>query len=202
MRALARSFDGWAAGRLGPYLERPVDARAAGASARFALGVAVFACCVRWLVVEPRYISSASMLPTFESGDQIAVEKVSTRVRTPHAGEVILFRPPDAAFPDRPRRRDDVFVKRVIAGPGDVVDIGDGIVRVNGRPVDERAYAAGPPWYNYGPAPVPAASLFVLGDNRNRSFDSHSWGFLPTSNVVGHVILRYWPLSRFGLIEY
>ena len=49
---------------------------------------------------------------------------------------------------------------------------------------------------------VPEGELFVLGDNRDRSFDSHVWGFLPKDRVVGHVILRYWPLSRFGLVEH
>ena len=49
---------------------------------------------------------------------------------------------------------------------------------------------------------MPAGCLFVLGDNRNRSFDSHSWGPLPAENVVGHVILRYWPLERFGVVEH
>ena len=64
------------------------------------------------------------------------------------------------------------------------------------------ASGASAPSYAWGPATVPPDALFVLGDNRDHSFDSHVWGFLPKSDVVGHVILRYWPLSRFGLIEH
>ena len=64
------------------------------------------------------------------------------------------------------------------------------------------AAAATAPAYTLEPRRVPPGSLFVLGDNRNRSFDSHVWGALPRENVVGHVILRYWPPGRFGLVEH
>ena len=134
----------------------------------------------------------------------------------------MLFRPPEAAVeimernertaarrrgqqPRDPRsaRKPEVFVKRVVAGPGDVVEVRDGAVFVNGLPLDDANFVGGNrPAYELGPLAVPPGQLFVLGDNRNRSFDSHVWGFVPRDNIVGHVILRYWPLERFGLIEH
>lgn len=163
---------------------------------RFYARIVVVSFLIRWFVVEPRYIPSASMMPTFEVGDQLAIEKVSTLVRTPAKTEVILFYPPPAA-----KTTSQVYIKRVIASPGDTVQVKDGFVFVNGRKLTEPFAAADPPRYSFGPATVPPDCLFVLGDNRNRSFDSHVWGFLPTSNVIGHAILRYWPLARFGLVE-
>ncbi|EGB04627.1 hypothetical protein AURANDRAFT_15004, partial [Aureococcus anophagefferens] len=157
---------------------------------------------LRWFVVEPRYIPSQSMAPTFAPGDQIAIEKISTLYRRPERDEVVLFRPPEAAPRDpRSARKPEVFVKRVVAGPGDVVEVRDGAVFVNGLPLDDSNFVGGNrPAYELGPLAVPPGQLFVLGDNRNRSFDSHVWGFVPRDNIVGHVILRYWPLERFGLI--
>lgn len=223
LRAMTQAFDDFAAQRVVelqiPDLE--IDTQAVGKTLRFYIRIIALSFLVRWFVVEPRYIPSASMAPTFNPGDQIAVEKISTLVRTPEVNEVILFRPPEAAVnmmvrndeeravrrgtpktETGPKRKPEVFVKRVIAVPGDVVEIRDRAVYVNGEQLDEDFVNPNAPKYEYGPETVPEGTLFVLGDNRNRSFDSHSWGFLPTSNVVGHVILRYWPLERFGLVEH
>jgi len=89
----------------------------------------------------------------------------------------------------------------VIGVPGDVVEVRDSAVFVNGVRQKE-SFVNERPRYSWGPSTVPPDTLFVLGDNRNRSFDSHVWGFLPKENVIGHAILRYWPLARFGLIEH
>ena len=196
--------------------------KAFGASVRYYIRVITIGVLLRWFVVEPRYIPSQSMAPTFAPGDQIAIEKISTLYRRPERNEVVLFRPPEAAVeimernertaarrrgqqPRDPRsaRKPEVFVKRVVAGPGDVVEVRDGAVFVNGLRLDDANFVGGNrPAYELGPLAVPPGQLFVLGDNRNRSFDSHVWGFVPRDNIVGHVILRYWPLERFGLIEH
>lgn len=202
MEAMAAAFDE-TVGNNWPdtWLQDPADRAKVGASFRFYLRVVVVSLLIRWFVVEPRYIPSASMVPTLQIGDQLAVEKVSTLVRTPKASEVILFRPPPAALAGQKRTvAGQVFVKRVVAGPGDRVYVHDGAVYVNGQ----RRYEpfADAPKYTLGPLTVPEDSLFVLGDNRNRSFDSHIWGFLPKDHVIGHAILRYWPLDRFGPIEF
>jgi len=185
-----------------------------GATIRFYLRVIVISFLIRWFVVEPRYIPSASMFPTFEIGDQLAIEKVSTLARTPRPSEVVLFKPPREAVDEMRRRgfspnfgKDDfrlgreVYIKRVVAGPGDTVQVRAGLVFVNDQPLDE-PYLQERPKYDLPATTVPKDQLFVLGDNRNRSFDSHVWGFLPVKNVIGHAILRYWPISRFGLVEH
>ena len=192
--------------------------RAFGATVRYYIRIIAMGVLLCWFVVEPRYIPSRSMSPTFTPGDQIVIEKISTLYRTPEINEVVLFRPPPQAVDIMERneralarrrgqpvtgrvRRPEVFVKRVVAGPGDVVEVKARKVFVNGASVDDERFVTDTPSYDLGPMTVPPDMLFVLGDNRNRSFDSHVWGFLPKENVVGHVILRYWPIDRFGLVE-
>ena len=216
LEAMTERFDRDATDLLSQWLPEDVSSTAVGRSLRFYLRIVAVSFLVRWFVAEPRYIESSSMAPTFLPGDQVAAEKVSTLTRLSQPSEVILFRPPPSALQierqnevDRatrrgapvPRdrtseRRRDVFVKRVIAGPGDLVEVRDRVVYVNQKAVRGADVA-----YVLAPLRVPAGSLFVLGDNRNRSFDSHVWGVLPRENVVGHVILRYWPPERFGLVE-
>jgi len=202
--AMAAAFDDTLA-RQWPDHWPPTDRDKLGATFRFYLRVVAVSFLIRWFVVEPRYIPSNSMVPTLRVGDQLAVEKVSTLVRLPQANEVILFRPPPAARKTSKKKSKTtsnklVFVKRVVAGPGDEVYVHDGIVYVNGHP--RREPFADAPLYSWGPHVVPPDCLFVLGDNRNKSFDSHVWGFLPKDYVVGHAILRYWPPDRVGQIEF
>jgi len=92
------TFDAFAAGLVPTWVTPDVERNRVGAAARFYVRVVVVSFLVRWFIVEPRYIPSASMLPTFEIGDQLAVEKLSTLVRTPAANEVVLFRPPPQAL--------------------------------------------------------------------------------------------------------
>jgi len=108
----------------------------------------------------------------------------------PRRGDVIVFRaPPDPS-------RD--FIKRVIGLPGDTVQVvaGQGVM-VNGVLLDED-YVSAIPNYNYGPRVVPPGEYFVLGDNRNSSSDSHIWGMVPESDIIGKAMVRYWPLHDFG----
>jgi signal peptidase I len=107
----------------------------------------------------------------------------------PQRGDVIVFH-----YPRDPSRD---FIKRVIGVPGDTVEIRDGLVIVNGTPLDE-PYITARGGYNYDPTVVPADSYFVLGDNRNNSFDSHSWGFVPSDYIIGQAIFSYWPTSAVG----
>jgi signal peptidase I len=150
----------------------------------------------RTFVVEPRFIPSESMLPTFEIGDQLLVEKVSKLARPFAAGDVVVFVPPPALI-QRGYSTKDAFIKRVVAAEGDTVRITDGHVELNGVKQAE-AYIADTAHYEWGPANIPPGYVMVLGDNRNNSYDSHIWGFLPTSNIIGRSFARYWPLSRLG----
>jgi signal peptidase I len=158
-----------------------------------ALGLAFF---IRTFVAEPRYIPSESMVPTLEVGDRLIVEKLSYYGHLPHQGDIVVFAPPPQ-LQEQGYQADQAFIKRVIGVPGDTIAIQNGRVFVNRAALTE-AYIAEPPNYPMSQIVVPPDSLFVMGDNRNNSNDSHIWGFLPTANIVGHACFRFWPLERFG----
>jgi signal peptidase I len=158
-----------------------------------ALGLAFL---IRTFVAEPRYIPSESMLPTLEIGDRLIVEKLSYYSHPPHRGDIVVFAPPPQ-LQEQGYQGDQAFIKRVIGLPGDTISVQDGRVFVNQQLLTE-AYVAEPPNYLMSPMVVPSAQLFMMGDNRNNSNDSHVWGFLPKVNIVGHACFRFWPLERFG----
>lgn len=160
-----------------------------------ALALALF---IRAFVAEPRFIPSDSMLPTLEVGDRLVVEKISYRFRLPTTGEIIVFDPPQQ-LQIQGYAKDQAFIKRVIGTPGQIVQIQDGKVYLNGTPLQED-YIAEPPKYQMQAVRVPENQLFVMGDNRNNSNDSHVWGFLPKQNVIGHACFRFWPFSRTGRV--
>ena len=157
-----------------------------------------FACALilRTVIVEPRYIPSLSMFPTFDVGDQFLVDKISRRLREPNRNEVVVFEPPPA-LRERGYRKSDAFIKRIIARQGDTVYIHDGIVEINGVAKNE-PFINEKPNYKWGPGTVPPGYVMVLGDNRNNSYDSHIWGYLPEENIIGRALVRYWPPSRIG----
>ena len=159
---------------------------------------------LRWQVVEPRWIPSESMLPTLQLQDRILVEKLSPRLdRTRHQplplNSIVVFRVPEPLL-QAGYDPDAALIKRVVGRPGDLLEVRDGRLWRNGAAVEE-------PWlsedisYVMAPVTVPDNELWVMGDNRNASLDSHLWGPLPEADVIGTAILRYWPLSRFGPIR-
>ena len=156
---------------------------------------------IRIAIVEPRYIPSLSMYPTFDINDQLAVEKVSKWLHPPDRHDVVVFDPPPL-FWDLTQRRPDgeAVIKRVVAIAGDTVEVKEGTLYVNGVQQEE-PYTNEKAEYTLNPMTVPAGSVFVLGDNRNHSFDSHYWGFLPTKNIIGTATLRYWPPNKIGQIS-
>jgi len=131
-------------------------------------------------------------VPFIEAGD----DPTRYVFRGPHRGDVIVFRSPDS----RPGEPERDFIKRIIAVPGETVEVRDCTVFIDGEPLDE-PYIAEAPQYTYGPETVPPGHYFVLGDNRNNSSDSHSWGMLPKENIIGRAWLTYWPFGSFGLID-
>lgn len=151
---------------------------------------------MRAVVVEAFVVPSGSMRPTIVEGDHLLGSKFHYRFWQPRRGEVVVFRPPDEAL--RIGRADATrYVKRVIAVEGDEVEIRDGVVRVNGGALAE-PYVAEAPDYVFPAQRVPPGHVFVLGDNRNESLDSHRWGFLPREALLAHVFARYWPPERIG----
>jgi signal peptidase I len=155
---------------------------------------------LRWGVVEPRWIPSGSMLPTLQLQDRILVEKLRPRLgRELTNGTIVVFHPP-AALVAAGYDPHAALIKRVVAGPGDKVEVRDGRLWRNDAPL-AHDWNAEPIDYSLAPFTVPADHLLVLGDNRNASLDSHLWGPLPRSEVIGTAIWRYWPLQRFGPIR-
>ncbi len=139
-------------------------------------------------------IPSDSMVPTLRSGDQILALKA--RGRPPQKGDLIVFRAPEFAKTLDPKAG-DLFIKRTIGMPLDVLRLKDGIIYINNAPLSED-YVEGPAQYNLESQVVPADSYFVLGDNRNNSFDSHVWGYLPRNHIIGKAYKIYWPPDRIG----
>lgn len=161
------------------------------------LGIALL---LRLIIIEPRYIPSLSMFPTFEVGDQLAVEKVTKRIRPFSRKEVVVFNPPEAFreyVGDSSRKAKEALIKRVIAIEGDKVEVTGGKLFVNGVRQEE-PFTAEDAAYEFGPVIVPPGDVLVLGDNRNHSLDGHIWGFLPTENVIGRAVFVYWPPWRVG----
>lgn len=149
-------------------------------------------------VVQAFFIPSGSMEPTLQIGDRILVSKFIYRFAPIRRGDVIVFR-----YPLNPGKD---FVKRVVALPGERVELKDGVVLINGRAIPEQYPTALPEsdracTSNYGPVTVPPNKLFVLGDNRCNSEDSRYFGFVPVENVVGKAFLIYWPPHRIGIVR-
>ena len=156
---------------------------------------------LRWAVVEPRWIPSGSMLPTLELQDRVLVEKVRPKLGQPlPLGTIVVFHPPGALLAAGYDSK-AALIKRVVARSGDVVEVKDGQLYRNGEAAVE-PWLAEPMHYRFGPVTVPADNLLVLGDNRNASLDSHLWGPLPSQEVIGTALVRYWPLNRIGLLRF
>lgn len=170
-------------------------------TARFLLElveIIVIAFALSWIlrtyVVEARVIPTGSMLPTIQLQDRVVVDKFFFKYFGEiERGDIIVFHPPETAHAT------EDFIKRVIGLPGDTIEIRDHTTYVNGEPLSE-PYLNERPNEDFGPVTVPEGSLFVMGDNRNSSDDSRSWGFLPIENVSGKALFRYWPLEHFGAL--
>lgn len=179
---------------------RPSPPAAAGARAavveavKTLAGAAVMALFIMTFVARAFTVDGPSMLPTLRDGERLMVDKLTYRFRPPQRGDIVVFR-----YPADPREH---FIKRIIGTPGDVVEIGGGLVYVNGQPLQE-TYLSAPTWGRFGPVRVPAGRYFVLGDNRVNSEDSRfpDVGFVPRRYLEGRAIWRFWPLTRMGLIR-
>ena len=136
-------------------------------------------------------IEGFSMEPNFHDGQFLIVNKLIYVLHPPERGDVIVFVPPNNTTRD--------FIKRVIGLPGDRIEIVNGRVSVNGAPLDE-PYPLNPGTYSSETLVVPADEYFVLGDNRNNSSDSHSWGPVPANSIIGKAWVSYWPPQVMGLV--
>lgn len=154
----------------------------------------VLALLIRGYIFEPMIVPTGSMIPTIQINDRILVNKYIYRFKDLSRGDVVVFKYPDD--------QKQTFVKRLIGVGGDVIEIKDGILYLNGKEIDE-------PYLNevmlgdFGPYEVPKDHFFMMGDNRNNSKDSRLWyhKFVPRSNIVGKATYCIWPFHRIGKIK-
>lgn len=163
-------------------------------------GMAVVTCAlaliVRPMVLETDVVTSDSMTPTLLVGDHVFADKLSYTHREPRHGEIVSFKYPSK----EPGEPEDILVKRVIGLPGDKIEVRDGAVYRDGQRISE-PYIREPMQYTFPEATVPEGKLFVLGDNRNESDDSHIWGFLDRGRLTGRVTIRFWPLKSMRSVR-
>jgi signal peptidase I len=136
-------------------------------------------------------IEGFSMEPNFHDGQFLFVNKLVYMLHSPERGDVIVFVPPNNSTRD--------FIKRVIGLPGDRVEMVNGKVIVNGEELSEE-YPLNTATYSMAPVIVPPEEYFVLGDNRNYSSDSHSWGTVSGKKIIGKAWISYWPPQLIGFV--
>ena len=157
-----------------------------------------------WLITTfvaiPYRVPSGSMLETIQLKDRVISEKISYYSHGPQQGDIVTF-----ADPLDPKT---TLIKRCIAVEGQTVDLVDGVVYVDGEPLDESAYTGGKPSHpEDGPAQiqypytVPEGHIWCMGDNRTNSSDSRYFGAVPVDSITGHAFFTYWPISSIGPLE-
>jgi len=156
------------------------------------IGLALLIFLAYHAVAQTSVVEGSSMLPSLEDGQRLIVSKAAYFFATPQRGDVIIVHPPVDMQKE--------YVKRLIGLPGDIIQVKNSLVYVNGVPLKE-PYIKAAPNYLMEPFTVPSDNYFVLGDNRNNSSDSHFGWTVTRENIVGEVWLRYWPFSGWGLIR-
>ena len=160
---------------------------------------------LRWQAIEPRWIPSGSMIPTLMIQDRILIEKITPRINKKlnkhlNLNTIVIFKPPkilkEAGYDDG-----SALIKRVVGLPGDKIEVSKGKLYRNEKEIYE-PWIKEPIQYEMEPTLVPDNSLWVLGDNRNNSLDSHIWGALPEKNLIGTALARYWPIKNIGPIRF
>lgn len=179
---------------------------------------------IRTFVVQAFKIPSGSMLPTLLIGDHLLVNKFIYGVRIPFTGQILIpIKSPqqgDVVVFRFPKDRSIDYIKRVVGTAGDTVEIKDKKVFINGQAIqDPHAHLSSPavldaqasPRDNFGPILVPEQRIFVMGDNRDNSYDSRFWGFVDERDILGKAFILYWSwdidkplfsLERFASIRF
>jgi signal peptidase I len=137
-------------------------------------------------------IEGNSMEPNLHNDEYVLIDKISYLLHPPERGDIIVFTPPN---------NDRDYIKRVIGLPGDTVEVRGGQVYVNGVPLDE-PYLAQATNQSMDPLEVPPDRYFVMGDNRNNSSDSRSFGPITAQVIVGRALFVYWPPTDWGAVPH
>jgi signal peptidase I len=162
------------------------------------LTIAIFLI-VQNFVAQPFKVEQRSMERTVEPGEYVLVDKLTPHFATYARGDVVVFTPP--ADPVETNGVRTPYIKRVVGLPGEEVEVRDGAILIDGRKLAEPYVYEGQSTEQTGSETrwtVPEGELFLLGDHRQASSDSREFGPVPIENLVGRVVLRYWPLSALG----
>jgi signal peptidase I len=157
---------------------------------------------VQHFVAQPYQIQQVSMENTLQPGQYVLVDKLSPNFSDYKRGDIIVFQPP-AAYADLEGGQNVPFIKRVIGVGGDVVEVRNNSVYVNGVQLPEPYVFDGQPTQQLNGQTrwvVPNGYLFVMGDHREQSQDSRVFGPIPRTSVIGRAWLRYWPFANFGFV--
>jgi signal peptidase I len=155
---------------------------------------------IQTFVAQPYRVEQQSMERTLEPDQYVLVDKLTPRFDDYSRGDIVVFEPPAAWTQGGPQTP---YIKRVIGLPGEVVEIRDGAVFVDGTELVEPYVYDGQPTTSLEESTrvvVPAGELFVMGDHRSASADSRAFGPIDRDTVIGRAWLRYWPLSAFGIL--
>ncbi|MCG9968477.1 signal peptidase I [Pelotomaculum terephthalicicum JT] len=153
---------------------------------------------VRNYVAEAKWIPSESMLPTLKVGDHIIIDKLFYKLNGAggiNRGDIVVFNPPQSA-----NLSEKVLIKRVVGLPGETISVKSGSVYINGKQINE-PYILEKSSMDFAPLEIPDNEIFVMGDNRNISYDSRFWGPLPLANIIGKAEFRYYPINEMGIIN-
>lgn len=165
--------------------------------------IAAFIAVVLMQLIVPTVVREHSMEPSFYGGDYLIVGKISYKFSDPERGDVIIFKSDIPMNPGEPSQAKKLLIKRIIGLPGDVINISDNVVSINGEVIDE-------PYINDGGTPgdvvnyvVPKDSYFVMGDNRTVSIDSrrNEVGPVHKDRIIGKALIRLYPFNKIGLIK-
>jgi signal peptidase I len=158
-------------------------------------GALALALLIKMFLFQAFYIPSESMVPTLQKNDRVLVNKLSYKLHDVHRGDIVVFEAPEG---EASEIKD--LVKRVIGLPGETLEARDGVVYVDGEPIDESYLPEGTRTEDLPPTTVPPETVFVMGDNRGASKDSRYFGVIPEDDIVGRVFVRMWPLSRLDFM--
>lgn len=170
------------------------------------IGIAlILALGVRAYVIQTFYIPSGSMEPTLNIGDRILVFKLAYDFTSPAIGDVVVFKAPPTEHCGDPAVTD--LVKRIVGTPGDWIWSVGNVIYISTLPNGANGHVLHQNWPHYATLITPITKqkiapdhYFMMGDNHPASCDSRDWGTLPSSDIIGKVVLRIWPLSQFGTI--
>ncbi len=137
-------------------------------------------------------VSGYSMEPSIDSDEVVLINAVAYRFAAPKRGDIVAFH--------HARTGQSVYLKRVVGVPGDRIAIERGTVRVNGSPLAE-PYVRFPDDRSASSVTVPPNAYYVLGDNRPKSDDSRSWGFVDANDLMGRAMAGVWPFARLGALR-